>query len=384
MRTEFLAYAPPCLSDQEREEVLDTLHKDWLSTGPKTKLFEEEFAKYVRAPAALALNSCTAGLHIGLKVLGVGVGDEVITTPMTFCASANVIEHAGARVVLADIDEDTCLISPAEVEKKMSSRTRVLLPVHYGGQPAEMDQLNSLRRESVRVLEDAAHCMPSRLGAKMVGETDNLVAFSFYANKNMTTGEGGMLTGPVELLDRARVMALHGMSRDAWKRFQKGGSWEYDVEVPGFKYNMNDIQASLGLVQLKRLDELYARRMEVVETYEAHFAKHEEIRPVQVRRGVQSSYHLYVIRLNLETLRIDRDQFIVEMAERNIAASVHYKPIHMHSYYANKYGWRPEDFPVAFDNFKRMVSLPISSRYTKEEASEVISVVEDVLKRFRR
>jgi dTDP-4-amino-4,6-dideoxygalactose transaminase len=386
MRKEFLSFAPPCLSDLEINEVVAVL-KDgqWLSSGPKTKQFEEEFAAKVGAKTALALNSATAGLHLAMLALQVGPGDEVVTTPMTFCASTNVVEHVGGTVVMADIEPDTLLIDAAEVEKAITKKTKVILPVHYCGQPADMKRIDAAARSAgAHVVEDAAHCMPSKIDGKWIGSSENLTAFSFYANKNMTTGEGGMLTGNEELIARARVLALHGMSRGAWNRFAKGGSWRYDVPEPGFKYNMTDILASLGVVQLRRLDELYERRMKIVNFYLEAFKDHKYVKHLRVKPGNQSSWHLFVIQLDLDRLKIDRDQFITELQEANIGCSVHYTPVHMMTYYAKKYGWKPESFPNAKRCFDRMLSIPLSSRMEVSDARDVVDAVDTICKRHAR
>lgn len=384
-RTEFLSYAPPCLSEREIEAVTEVLRKGWLSSGPKTKEFEEKFRAFVGAESSLALNSCTAGLHLAMVMNEVGPGDEVITTPMTFAATANVVEHVGGTVVLADIDPETLLIDPREIAKKITKKTKVIMPVHYAGHPCDMDAIDAMARSGgLAVVEDAAHCITSKIGSRYIGGSPNVTLFSFYANKNMTTGEGGMMTGPKEFIDRARVAALHGMSRNAWNRFQKGGSWKYDVEMPGYKYNLTDIASAIGLVQLERINELFERRMAIVNFYEKAFAGNKFVTPLKTRPGYQSSRHLYVIQLNLETLTIGRDEFMVQMNERNIGVSVHYIPIHMHSYYANKYGWKPESFPKAHRASERMLSLPMSSAMTTDQAADVVSAVEDVCAKFKR
>lgn len=386
MRKEFLSFAPPCLSDLEIQEVVATLKDgNWLSSGPKTKLFEEEFARRVGAPAALALNSATAGLHLAMLAHEIGPGDEVVTTPMTFCASTNVVEHVGGIVVFADIEPDTLLIDTREIEKKVTKKTKMILPVHYCGQPADMVKINGIAENAgAVVVEDAAHCMPSKIGTEWIGASKNLTAFSFYANKNMTTGEGGMLTGDPELVSEARVLALHGMSRGAWNRFAKGGSWRYDVPLPGFKYNMTDILASLGIVQLRRLDELYERRMKIVNFYLEAFKDHKFVKHLRVKPGNQSSWHLFVIQLELDRLTVERDQFISELQEANIGCSVHYTPVHMLSYYAKKYGFKPESFPNAKSVFERMLSLPLSSRMSLEDARDVVDAVNEICKRHAR
>jgi dTDP-4-amino-4,6-dideoxygalactose transaminase len=384
-RSEFLPFAPPCLSEREIEAVGEVLRKGWLSSGPKTKEFEEKFRAFTGAEAALALNSCTAGLHLAMVLHGVGPGDEVITTPMTFAATANVVEHVGGTVVLADIEPDTLLIDPLEIEKKLTKKTKVIVPVHYAGQPCDMARINALAKGAgAAVVEDAAHCFVSKIGGRPVGSSPNLTLFSFYANKNMTTGEGGMMTGPAALVDRARVLALHGMSRNAWNRYQKGGSWKYDIEAPGYKYNLTDIASAIGLVQLERVADLHERRLKMVEVYDRAFAGHRFVRAVRVRAGVQSSHHLYAIQLNLEALTIGRDQFIVELTERNIGTSVHYIPVHEHSFYAKKYGWKPESYPHAHAAGQRLISLPLSSALGAADAADVVSAVDEICQKFKR
>lgn len=385
-RSKFLSFSPPMIGEQELDSVAGVLKaSEWLSSGPKTKEFEENFKKTVGAEAALGLNSCTAGLHLGLVVQGVGPGDEVITTPMTFCATANVIEHCGATTVLADVEPDTLLIDPKEIEKKVTAKTKALIPVHYAGHPCDMEKINAIAAASKAiVIEDAAHCMPSKIGSRWIGSGGNLCAFSFYATKNMTTGEGGMLTGPTEWVDRARMMALHGMSKGAYDRFKKGGNWNYDVPQPGYKYNLTDVASAMGLVQLARLNELYQLRLKLVEFYDQAFKNSPNLSTLRVKPGYQSSYHLYPIFLNLEKLRIDRDEFIVQLTERNIGSGVHYRPVHMMSYYARKYSWKPESFPVAAKAFERMLSIPLSSRHTVEDAADVVQAVEDIFNKFKR
>ena len=386
-RSEFLPFSPPSISEAEINAVAEVLRSGWLSSGPKTREFEEKFQAGVGAGAALALNSATAGLHLAMVMHRLQPGDEVITTPMTFCATANVVEHQRGSVVLADIDPETLLIDPREIEKKMTKKTKVVLPVHYAGQPCDMPKINALaKNQGVKVVEDAAHCMPTKaaIGGQQIGAGDNLTLFSFYANKNITTGEGGMMTGPKELVDQARTLALHGMSRNAWNRFAKGGSWRYDVAEPGYKYNLTDMASALGLVQLSRVEELFQRRMQIYDFYQNAFKGNSYFKVIRTLPGLQSSHHLYVIMLELERLRIDRDQFVAELAERNIGASVHYIPIHMHSYYAKKYGWTPQSFPVATKVSECMLSLTLSSKMTEQDAADVVQAVEDICLKFKR
>ncbi len=384
-RSTFLSFSPPNLSEDEVGAVVDTLRSDWITTGPKTKQFETEFGAFIGAEASLALNSCTGGLHVALAALGIGPGDEVITTPMTFCSTANVIEHVGARLVLADVEPDTLTIDPARVAEAITPRTRAILPVHYAGHPAEMRPLLALAHQNkLQIIEDAAHSLPASYEGRKIGTIGDFTAFSFYATKNLTTAEGGMLTGSPENIARARLWSLHGMSRDAWKRYSAEGSWYYEVVEPGFKYNMTDIQAALGLVQLRRLEQFQARRHQIVAQYHAAFSTMPELETPVERTNVEHAWHLYVLRLNLERLTIDRARFIEELKARQIGASVHFIPVHIHPFYREKYGWRAEDFPVAYGAYQRIVSLPLHPRLTDEDVVDVVDAVSDIIAHYRR
>ncbi len=384
-RSQFLSYSPPSLGQEEIDEVLDTLHTDWITTGPKVKRFEQDFAQFVGAPAALAVNSATDAMLVGLAALGIGPGDEVITTTMTFCSTVHVIEHLGARPMLVDVSPDTLNIDPAQVARAITLRTRALLPVHLYGHPAEMTALLSLAdQHHLTILEDAAHAVPATYKGRMVGTIGALTSFSFYATKNMTTAEGGMLTGSAELIDKARPWALHGMSRDAYKRYSAQGSWFYEVVLPGFKCNMTDIQASIGLQQLKKLPAFQARRHAIVQRYNQVFSQLPQLQPPTERPEVESAWHIYALRLNLDQLTIDRARFIEELKLRNIGTSVHFIPNHLHPYYRNKYGYQPEDFPVAYREYQRLVSLPLYPRMTDQDVEDVIDAVTDVVNQYRR
>jgi dTDP-4-amino-4,6-dideoxygalactose transaminase len=381
-RSSFLPFAPPLIGEEEIAEVVDTLRSGWITTGPKTKRFEEEFARMVEAPGALALSSGTAALHLGLLCLGIGPGDEVITSTLTFAATANVVEHVGARPVLVDVEPDTLNLDPVRVEAAITPRTKAILPVHYAGHPVELDAIEALAEaHGLQVLDDAAHAVYASYKGRMIGSDERLVAFSFHAVKNLTTAEGGILTGPLELLQRARVMALHGMDRDAWNRYSKGGSWAYEVVLPGFKYNMTDIQASLGLHQLARHAWMQERRRQIVGAYHQAFAQLEALEIPASRPEVEHAWHLYVLRLRPGPLRLGRDAFFEELKARNIGASVHYTPLHMHPYYRDKYGYAPEDLPVSCDAFRRMISLPLNAKMTDEDAADVIEAVRDIVHR---
>lgn len=377
-RESFLPYSPPSIGQAEIDEVVETLKSDWITTGPRTRAFEAAFGEYVGAPGgtSLMLNSCTAGLHVALVALGIGPGDEVIVPTLTFAATANVVEHVGATPVLVDVLEDTLCMDPAAARRAVTPRTRAIMPVHYAGHPADLDPIFEIADAGgLEVVEDAAHAAPAYYKDRMVGSRDNFASFSFYATKNLTTTEGGALTGRQDLLDRARVIGLHGMSRDAWKRFDKSGSWDYDIELPGFKYNMTDLQAAIGMHQLERLAGFHARRVEVVERYREAFGADERfVLPVE-REYARSAWHLYALRLNLGEVEVSRNEFIEELKRRNIGSSVHYRPLHMMSYYAKKYGYAPEDFPVAFKAFQGLVSLPLNPRLTDEDVADVVAAV---------
>lgn len=381
-RTTFLSYSPPFIGQEEIDEVVDTLRTDWITTGPKTRAFEDQFGAYVGAPGgtSLMLNSATAGLHVALASLGVGPGDEVIVPALTFAATANVVEHVGAKPVLVDVRHDTLCIDVDAVEAALTPATKVVMPVHYAGHPADLGALDDLAaHHGFAIVEDAAHAAPTWDRGTMIGSRANFAAFSFYATKNLTTAEGGALTGAPELLERARVLGLHGMSKDAWKRFDKAGSWAYDIVEPGFKYNMTDLQAALGTHQLRKLAGFHRRRQEVARVYTAAFAGEPALEvPTELADAV-SSWHLYVLRLRPERLTIDRNAFIEALKDRNIGTSVHYRPLHMMSFYANKYGFAPEDFPVSRDAFERMLSIPLHPRLTEDDVADVIDAVLDLV-----
>jgi dTDP-4-amino-4,6-dideoxygalactose transaminase len=376
MRSQFLPFSPPSIGDAERAEVMDTLCSNWITTGPKTKRFEECLKTYLSAPSVVALNSCTAGLHVGLVALGIGPGDEVLVPSMTFCATANVVEHVGAKPVLVDVQPDTLCMDPEAAARAITPQTKAIIPVHYAGHPVDLDPLFALaEKHGLHLMEDAAHAIPTRYKGVLVGSRSNLAAFSFYATKNITTVEGGCVTGDPELVERARIIGHHGMNRDAWKRFDKSGSWYYEVVLPGFKYNMTDLQAAIGLHQLERLEQFQRRRREVVEAYRKGFESISALELPVERDYAESSWHLYILRLRLNELRIDRNAFIEAMTKRNIGTSVHYLPVHMHPFYANKYHYRPEDCPVAFDAYTRMLTIPLHPGLSDHDVHDIIEAV---------
>ena len=376
MRETFLPFSPPSIGDAEIAEVVDTLRSRWITTGPKVKRFEQEMTARLNAPAALAVSSGTAALHLALVLADIGPGDEVITTPMTFTASVAVIEHVGARPVLVDIEPDTLNIDPKRVKAAVTDRTRAVMAVHYGGHPCELDPLEAICREHGLVLvEDAAHALPATYRGRTVGSGDNPTAFSFYATKNLTTAEGGLLTGDPQMIERAVVASLHGMDKDAWKRNDQGGNWRYDVVMPGFKYNMTDIQAALGLTQLARLDDFHARRREIAATYTAALGPLGVFDLPVERAQCRSAWHLYPLRLRPGALFLSRDAFIAGMQERNIGTSVHFIPIHTFTYYRDEYGYRPQDFPITLHEAERLLSIPLHPGLTDADVQDVIEAV---------
>jgi dTDP-4-amino-4,6-dideoxygalactose transaminase len=380
MRTEFLDFSPPSIGEEEIAEVVDTLRSKWITTGPKTKKFEEEFASYVGAKHAIGVNSCTAGLHLSLVGLGIGPGDEVITSPLTFTSSVATIVHAGATPVLADVCEDTFNIDPEQVLARITPKTKAIIPVDFGGHPADILEIRKIaERHGIPVIEDAAHAAGAKIGGRMIGSLSNTTSFSFYATKNMTTGEGGMVTtDDAELANRIRVLSLHGISKDAWKRYSKEGSWRYDVLYPGFKYNMTDIAAAIGLHQLKKLDGFLERRARIAALYNDAFAKFPELTTPASRSNVTHAWHLYPIQLR--SAKCSRDTMIEELKNRNIGTSVHFIPIHYHSWYKEHLGYKQGDYPVAERIFEGILSLPMNTAMSDSDAQDVIQAIEEILR----
>ncbi len=384
-REQFLPYALPLIEDDDIEAVVDSLRSNWISKGPKTGEFEKRFAEYIGVKHAIALNSCTAGLHIALLAAGVGAGDEVITTAMTFAASSNVIIHCGATPVLVDIDPKTLNIDPAKIEEKITSKTKAIIPVHLAGLPCEMDEILQIAKKySLFVLEDAAHGMYTKYKDRMVGTIGDAAAFSFYATKNLATGEGGMVTtNDDELAGKMRVLSLHGMSRNAWNRFSEKGSWYYEIEYPGYKYNMTDIQAAMGMTQLAKLESMQARREVIWQRYNAAFSKLPEIEVPTDFAYARHARHLYMIRLNLDKLTVDRAAFIEQLKEGNIGTSVHYIPLPYHPYYRDTFGYKPGDFPKTEALYERIISLPLYPRMSDVDVQDVIEAVQHVIEKIR-
>jgi dTDP-4-amino-4,6-dideoxygalactose transaminase len=380
----FIPFARRDYSEAELSEVADAIRSGWLTTGPRTVRFEREFRQYVRTGHALAVNSCTAGLHLALAALEIGPGDEVITTPLTFCATVNVILQVGATPVLADVGPDLN-IDPDAVRRALSSRTKAVIPVHLGGLPCSMQEIWDIADQyGVKVIEDAAHAAGSEIaGVPVGGGRSDAVAFSFYATKNLSTGEGGMVTThSAELERRMRTLCLHGIGRDAWNRYAEKGNWYYEVVECGFKYNMSDIMAALGLVQLDKLEPMTARRIELARRYNDAFGDMPEVEIPPDRVGIRHCYHLYMLRLLLDRLTIDRARFIDEMRNRGIGCSVHFIPIPLHPYYRTNLKMT-DPCARALAEYPRLVSLPLYSNMTDGEAYRVIEAVRETVAAFR-
>lgn len=385
IRSEFLPFSRPEIGDEEIHEVVQVLRSGWITTGPRTKEFEQRTAEYIGAKHAIAVNSCTGGLHIALAAIGVGPGDEVITSPLTFCSTANVVVHLGATPVFADIREDYN-IDPAEIERRITPRTKAIIPVHFGGQPCRMDEILALARaHGLRVVEDAAHAIGATYRDRMVGTIGDVTAFSFYPTKNMTTGEGGMVTTEDdELAERMRLLSLHGISKDAWKRYTSEGSWYYEVIYAGYKYNMTDIQAALGLHQLAKLNRFLDLRASMVARYEQAFRDIPEIRGPVVGDDVCPAWHLYAIQLELERLTINRAEFVEALRAQNIGSSIHFIPVHLHPYYRDRYGYKPGDYPHAEHTYERIISLPLFPAMRAQDLEDVIAAVTWIVQTHRR
>ena len=380
---EFLPFSLPDIGEEEINAVVNTLRSGWLTTGPTTFQFEKDFRESVAAATALAVNSCTAGLHLALAALGIGAGDEVITTPLTFCSTVNVILQVGATPVMADVGPDLN-IDPSAVQCAITHRTRAIVPVHLAGLPCEMDSLWTLaRKHGLRVIEDGAHAAgTSYKNIPIGGGHSDAVAFSFYATKNLTTGEGGMVTSADQSLhERMRLLCLHGISRDAWRRYAKDGNWHYDVVESGFKYNMSDIMAAIGIQQLRKLARMIARRTEIALRYNEAFSELSELELPSTREDCRHSWHLYILRLNLDGLSIDRAQFFSEMHALGVGCSVHFIPIPLHLYYKNLN--LDGECSRALAEYPRLLSIPIYSGMTDDQVERVIAAVKTVVGKFR-
>jgi dTDP-4-amino-4,6-dideoxygalactose transaminase len=388
VRDSFLVFGKPCLGEEEEREVLDTLRSGWIGTGPKALRFEQMFAEYVGAKHALAVNSCTAALHLSLIAAGIKPGDEVITSPLTFAATANVAVHAGARPVFADIDPQTLNISPANIERAITDRTRAVIVVHFGGLPCRMDEITEMtQRHKLALIEDAAHAVGSRYNGRLIGGLGNLACFSFYANKNLTTAEGGMVTtDDDDLAEQIAVYRLHGLSRHAWQRYASRRLMLSDALYPGYKYNMPDLLASLGIHQLQRVEDGLLTREHYAHMYDAAFRQIPGIRlqPRPTDGRNRHGLHLYVLLLDLAQFRVARNQVIDALLAENIGAALHYRALHMHPYYRDTYGYQPADFPAAAAAGESILSLPLTPCMSEQDVSDVIEAVHKVLAAYHK
>ena len=375
-------FAPPSIGPEEIAEVVGVLESGWLSTGPRVASFERAFAEYTGAPHAIAVNSCTAALHLSLLAAGVGHDHEVVTTPLTFCATANVVIHAGATPIFADIDADTFNLDPAAAAAAITSRTRAIVPVHFAGRPANMAAFRRLSSaQGLALIEDAAHCVEGVSQGLKVGAIGDFTCFSFYATKNLTTGEGGMVTtANADAAAFIRTASLHGMSRNAWTRYAPGARAQYDVLMPGFKYNMMDLQAAIGLHQLARIDAMHARRAAVWAQYDAALASLPLRRPAAVAAGDVHAHHLYTVLVDERAAGISRDELQTRLGERGISTSIHFRALHLHPYYQNRFGLERGMFPVAESVSDTTLSLPLSGGMDDAAADRVIEALYDVLR----
>ena len=386
MQSEFLSFHVPEIGEEEVRSVLETLRSGWLTTGSKVKRFEEDFSSYIGSSHAVAVNSGTAALHLAFDAIGIREGDEVIVPTMTFTATAEVVLYFKARPVLVDCEPDTFNIDPLDVERKITAKTKAIIPVHMAGQSCNMARIMEIaRRHKLKIIEDAAHALPSRFNGKMIGTIGDVTCFSFYVTKPIATGEGGMATTDnPEWAERMRVMSLHGISKDAWKRYTNEGSWYYEVLFPGYKYNLTDIAAALGIEQLKKCDRFWAARKQIAAAYDDGFAAVPEIRRPVRMPNTQHAWHLYIIQLETERLRIDRGEFITALKDEGIGTSVHFIPLHLHPYYREAFGYKPEDFPTATRVFERIISLPIYPAMSEQSVQRVIAAVTEVVEKNRR
>ena len=384
--TGFLPFHRALIEEEEIRAVLEVLQSGWLTTGPRVREFETEFGRYTGASHAVAVSSCTAALHLALAAIGITEGDEVILPTMTFASSGEVVLYFKARPVLVDCEKGTFHMDPEQIAKAITSRTRAILPVHYAGYACDMDAILTIAcQHGLKVVEDAAHALPSRYKNRMIGTLGDITCFSFYATKTLTTGEGGMATTESpELAERLRMLSLHGISKDAWKRYTAEGTWRYDILETGYKYNLTDLQASLGIAQLGKCEAMWARRAALAERYNNALSPLDAFEIPYVPQGVQHAWHLYVVQVNSLALRIDRNRVIEELKNRGIGTSVHFIPLHLHTLYQERLGYRSGQFPNAEERFERAISLPIYPGMTGEDSDRVIEALHGIAREYRR
>lgn len=384
--TQYIPFHVPLIEQEEIDAVTETLRSGWITTGPRVKAFEEAFARYLGVRHAVAVSSCTAGLHLALEAIGLREGDEVLLPTMTFTATAEVVAYFKAKPVLVDCEPNYFNLDVRDAARKVTSRTRVVIPVHFAGHACDMEAVGELARtHRLAVVEDAAHALPAKYRGHFLGTLSPLTAFSFYATKTITTAEGGMVTTDDDALaSRIQLMRLHGMSQDAWKRYAAEGSWRYDVLEAGYKYNLTDLQAALGLVQLAKCDAMWKRRAALAEQYSQALSSLEAFRVPRSAADIQHAWHLYVVLVEPRVLSIHRDRLIEELRGRGIGTAVHFIPLHFHPYYQRQWGYRPGQFPVAEEYFDRCVSLPIYPSMRDQDAARVIEALHDITRKYRR
>ena len=384
--SEFIPFHIPDVGEDEIQAVVETLRSGWLTTGPKVKKFEDEFARFVGSGHAIAVNSGTAALHLALDAIGIKQGDEVIVPTMTFTATAEVVLYFKAKPVLVDCQPATLNIDPEQIERAITPETKAIMPVDIGGQPCDYEAIFQIaHRHGLKVIEDAAHALPASYKGRRVGTLSDITCFSFYATKTITTGEGGMATtANPEWADRMRMMSLHGISKDAWKRYTAEGSWYYEVHSPGYKYNLTDVAAALGLVQLAKCEKFREERRQIARRYDEGFADLAEIEVPTLSPDREHAWHLYIIRVKPKRLRIGRNEFIEGLKRKNIGTSVHFIPLHLHPFYRDTFGYKPVDFPNATAAFERIISLPIFPGMGDERIDRVIDAVRSTAGEFRR
>lgn len=386
MKNDFLLFHKPFISEEEVDEIVDTVRSGWIGMGPKTIRFENNFTKYIGVNKSVAVSSWTAAGHLTLEAFGIKEGDEVIVPTMTFPATAEIVCYFKAKPVIVDVDEDTLNISLKAIEKAITPKTKAIIPVHYAGQPCDLDEIHDLaKKHNLKVLEDAAHSLPAAYKGKKIGTISDVTCFSFYATKTLSTGEGGMIcTNNEEIAERVKIMRLHGINRDAWKRYTESGSWYYEVVAPGYKYNFTDLQASLGLPQLKKVDMMWNSRIRIAAKYTEALKDLDTVQLHTIKSDRESSWHLFPIRLYLDRLTKNRAQIINELREKNVGVGVHFMPVHQHLYYSETFNLSDAEYPVASAAFPRLMSLPIYPGMTDANVDKVIDALIDTLNKFKK
>ncbi|MFH1612670.1 MAG: DegT/DnrJ/EryC1/StrS family aminotransferase [bacterium] len=371
---------------KEEKEIIDVFRSGWLTTGLKTKKFEKDFQKYTKSKFAIGLNSCTSALHLSLVALGIKKNDEVITSDITFPATANVIVHCGAKPVFIDVRNDNLNLDENKIEQAITSKTKAIIPVHFAGHPCEMDKIKEIAEKyNLKIIEDAAHSIESIYKNKKIGSISDTTCFSFYATKNITTGEGGMITTDnSELEQKIRILSSHGLSKNAWERYSNNGYKFYDLLYPGYKYNMSDIQAALGIQQLKKIENFWQKRKKFAEIYDEIFKDTEEIKVLKVSSNVKTSYHLYVIIVKIENLTVNRDFLINAIQKKGIGVAIHFPPLHLQLYYQQNYKFNKENLKNAEYFGDRLISLPLYPKMKKQDVIKVGEIVKKTIEKYKK